>query len=209
MQLYGEEQIAAITINCVSNMKPICILCVFLVTIIAFSCTPNTSLKTISLPEVNTSEIFTGKSTEAYKATIFIFLSPECPLSEAYTKNLKDLAQAYKDSSVQFITVFSGRFYSAENIQTFIQQFDVPGTCVLDEKKLLANSLKATVTPEVFLLIPSYEIMYSGAIDNWVVDLGTKRQTISEHYLEDALAAVLQNEIPTRRNTKAVGCFIE
>lgn len=190
-------------------MKPIFTFCVFLATFIAFSCKPHSSLNNIQLPTVNNTEIFSGKSIEAYKATVFSFLSPECPLSEAYTKNLKDLAHAYKDSSVQFIIVFSGRFYSAEIIQSFIQQFEVPGTCVFDEKKLLADILKATVTPEVFLLKPSYEVMYSGAVDNWIVDLGTKRQNISEHYLKDALAAVLQNEIPTKRKTKAVGCFIE
>lgn len=59
---------------------------------------------------------------------------------------------------------------------------------------MLAKYLKATTTPEVFVLNNKGEVVYSGAIDNWAIDLGEKRQVITEFYLKDALNALLQNK---------------
>ncbi|MFN0274854.1 MAG: hypothetical protein ACKVPJ_03850 [Chitinophagales bacterium] len=174
------------------------------------SCNPQGSLQDIELPILgNPGETFSGKSISAHAATVFVFLSPECPLSEAYTKTISNLFVSYKDSSVQFVSVFAGKLYSKEQILSFRRRFDLPGQCIEDETMELVKLLEATVTPEAFLISNKSEIIYSGAIDNWAVDLGTKRQNITEKYLENAIAALLKGESPQRKKTQAVGCFIE
>jgi hypothetical protein len=45
----------------------------------------------------------------------------------------------------------------------------------IDLKKELSNYLQATVTPEVVLLNKKGELIYRGAIDDWVEKLGQKK----------------------------------
>lgn len=73
----------------------------------------------------------------------------------------------------------------------------------------LANSLKATVTPEVFLIDAAGQLQYQGAIDNWFYELGKYRLNTTEQYLIDALTALNNGEQPPVRQTEAIGCFIQ
>jgi hypothetical protein len=51
--------------------------------------------------------------------------------------------------------------------------------------------------------------IYRGAIDNWFFALGKYRNETTEHYLENAIQAMLDSRLPEIRKTEAVGCFIE
>ncbi|MFI5172562.1 MAG: hypothetical protein ACHQFW_09230 [Chitinophagales bacterium] len=144
---------------------------------------------------------------ENYPATVITFLSPECPVSENYTQTINEISTAYRD--IRFINIFPGKYYSIDKINGFINDYHLGQINFLDADLFLSIYLKATVTPETFVLGRDGKIKYSGAIDNWAVDLGSKRQVITEFYLKDALEAVI-NEMPVAKNkTKAVGCFIE
>jgi len=52
------------------------------------------------------------------------------------------------------------------------------------------------------------EVVYKGAIDDWVQDLGKQKLTVSKHYLQDAINASLNNKEVTVKRTKAIGCLI-
>lgn len=147
-------------------------------------------------------------SFENYDATVITFLGPECPLSENYTKTINDLDSTFK-SNVHFINIFPGTFYSKEAIDSFMHTYNVMQNCLLDADFDLVRELHATITPESFVFDRNGKLVYSGAIDNWAVDLGQKRQVITEFYVRDVLNAMLQHkEIPYTKTT-AVGCFIE
>lgn len=146
---------------------------------------------------------------DKYNATVLTFLSPECPLSENYSKTLNDLSGTFTKENVRFINVFPGTTYSKVKIDSFIQFYEVKQPFIVDEKWNLTEQLNATITPECFVVNKEGEIIYSGAIDNWAVDLGQKRQVITEFYLRDVLYAVLSgSKIPFNKTT-AVGCYIE
>ncbi|MBX2914872.1 MAG: hypothetical protein KF856_06320 [Cyclobacteriaceae bacterium] len=94
------------------------------------------------------------------------------------------------------------QFRSEYNIPALIRLVD-------DKSHRITKKLAATITPEVFLLSGSEEVLYSGAIDNWFFELGRYRPEITEHYLLDAITATLNQTTPAVTKTTAIGCFIQ
>ncbi len=142
---------------------------------------------------------------------LFFFLSPQCPLSENYSKTINEINEEIDSDSapIQVYVIIPGRRYSRSEIESFATTFHIQPDMLLDPQLELTKFLHATITPETFLLNSDQQIIYSGAIDNWAVDLGQKRQVITEYYLKDAIDSILQHKEVVIKNTTAVGCFIE
>lgn len=141
--------------------------------------------------------------------TVILFLSPECPLCLNYTLNLRNLREDFSSEKVQFVGVFSGKWFSAEEVRGFRTRYALAFPMLFDDHLALAKQLDATVTPEVFLLDSTGRVLYSGAIDNWVTDLGKKKLEVTEDYLSDAITSALEGEKVKVKKTRAVGCLIE
>lgn len=141
---------------------------------------------------------------------VFIFMSPECPLSENYSKTINELSAEYADENVRFYIVFPGVFYPRPQIEVFIDKYQLPTEMVIyDPNHLFKDYFTATITPEAFLTDVAGTIYYQGAIDNWAITLGKQRQVITEHYVIDAVESALNNENISIKKTRAVGCIIE
>lgn len=145
----------------------------------------------------------------SHPATVISFLGPECPLSENYTKTLNDLQEQFSDADVRFIAVFPGTHYSTAAIDSFIAYYRVQQEVYLDKDFALVKKLQATVTPETCIFDHTGKVVYSGAIDNWAVDLGQKRQVITEFYVRDVLRSMLDHTPLPYQKTTPVGCIIE
>lgn len=169
-----------------------------------FSCTSPDKHDAHNADETKVLNDFTS-----YAATVVTFLGPECPLSENYTKTLNNLQKQFEPNKVRFVDVFSGTYYSEHAIDSFITLFDVQQPKYLDKDQTLTKKLQATITPECFIFDSNGKVVYSGAIDNWAVDLGQKRQVITEFYARDVLQALIEKKSIPYSKTQAVGCFIE
>lgn len=143
------------------------------------------------------------------KAIVVYFLSPECPLSQNYTLAINELQADYGEKEVQFMGIFPGEWYSAEEIIAFKEKYQLQIPLYIDNKKELTIALGATITPEAFLLDSKGNIRYQGKIDNWVNELGKKKLEVSEKYLENAITAYLEETPIEPEKTKAIGCLIE
>lgn len=146
-------------------------------------------------------------SSLSKKLKAIVFLSPECPLSQNYCLVLNQLQKEYSEH-VEVVGVFPGKSYSHADYIAFSNKYKIQFLLLTDSAKKLVHQLHAQVTPEVFLLDEHHKILYSGALDNWVVDLGKKRASVTEHYLSDAILAHLKNKPIPVPNAKAIGCFI-
>lgn len=144
-----------------------------------------------------------------YKATVIVFMSPECPLCQSYTLTINQFIQKYANKSVQFIGVVPTNDFSVNDIVDYKRKYKSNLTLMRDTKSQLVKKIRATITPEVFLLDTKGSVLYSGRIDNWAYELGRKRTVITEHDLKNALEAVVNNKPIKVKKTKAVGCFIE
>jgi len=144
------------------------------------------------------------------KLSVYTFLSPECPLSENYTRTLLLMQDSLQQDGVTFYYVFPGSFYPRQQIEQFAKTYAMPLSKFLyDVNYQFRDYCKASTTPEAFLINEHGEILYSGAIDNWAITLGKQRQLVTENYLADAINESLQGKKITLRSVKAVGCIIE
>lgn len=146
---------------------------------------------------------------ENCRATVYIFFQPDCPLSQNQTLTVSEIAENPKFSTVCFKAVFTGKMYEREEITDFLQSYPVPYPAFADFDLALAHHLKARVVPEVFVFDAQQNLKYRGAIDDWAVREGSKRDTPSADYLKNALTAILAGKTPSPKETKAVGCVIE
>jgi hypothetical protein len=142
------------------------------------------------------------------KGLVFVFLAPDCPLSQYYTLPLRLIFENYHEK-ISMAGIIPGKFYSMDEINQYKERYRIPFDLFLDDDLKLTNQLKASVTPEVFLLDENLHLVYSGAIDDAAVDLTVKKQVVRNHYLKNAVDGLLNHQPSGVRKTKAVGCIIE
>jgi thiol-disulfide isomerase/thioredoxin len=147
-------------------------------------------------PEIKTQDYF-----------VVLFLGVDCPISQKYMNTVRILSKKYKDS-ITFFGIFPESF-STNEISEFKSTYALDFKLVKDQKNNYAALLKATHTPEVYLIDSNGKIKYQGAIDNWFYELGRNRRKVTEHYLENAIKAVFSGEKVSLDKTTPVGCFIE
>jgi thiol-disulfide isomerase/thioredoxin len=145
--------------------------------------------------------------TDKTPISLLVFLSPECPLCKNYSLVLNTLYQKYNDS-IRFYGIVPGRTYSEEEIQRFVDDYKIQFPVYTDLQKKLSNRVNATTTPEVVLLNQAGNIVYRGAIDDWVQALGQKKAKPEQHFLEDAVTQYLQNKPVSIKQTTPIGCLI-
>lgn len=145
--------------------------------------------------------------TDEHVLLLLVFLSPECPMSVSYTKTLNELHREFADK-ISINGIFSGKTNADSTILAFSRDYKLSFPLLVDATKQLAKLLKAQVTPEVYLFDSTGRFVYSGAIDNWLLDLGKKRLKPDEFYLHDAIERTLKN-IPVEKSyVQAKGCLL-
>jgi len=145
---------------------------------------------------------------DSNKASVFVFLDPDCPLSQNYTLTLQRLNDKYAPSGMAVYAVFPGDMRHAA-VDSFRTAYRLTIPVFYDPGQEFVHRYKVTVTPEVLLMDAESRVIYRGAIDNWAIDLGKKRSRITENYLDDAMAAVAVGQPVPLERTEPVGCYIE
>ena len=141
------------------------------------------------------------------KLACFIFLSPECPLSQNYSVLLNKLA-AEHNKDVDIVGVFPGKGYSFQEYKKFKKKYHINFILLADRASGLVKKLSATTTPEAFLLNDKNSILYHGSIDDWAISLGKQRKTATQNYLQDAINNYLAGMPISIKETKPIGCLI-
>ena len=138
------------------------------------------------------------------KATVVMFISTECPVSNDYNERIIALYNDYKDQSVQFIGINSNRNESVEEIVEHNRTNKFGFLVLKDLGNEIADKFGARRTPEVYLLDEKRILRYRGAIDN-------SQKSPETHYLRSRLDLVVAGkEIPEDdKKTKAFGCTIK
>ncbi len=138
---------------------------------------------------------------------LYVFLSPECPLCQNYTRTLNLLEQQYA-GRVTFHGIIPGKTWKEADLTSFAAKYQLAFPLQQDADLKLAHSLHATTTPEAILLSPDKTVIYQGAIDNWYKALGKAGSKPTQHYLQDAIDYTLRHREPPLKKTVPVGCDI-
>ncbi len=141
--------------------------------------------------------------------SVLVFLSPECPVCQNYALTMNELQNQTDTQRVNFIAVFPGTYYTPKQMIDYLNIYHIPFQPILDPKFAITGLLRATVTPEAYLLDSLGNILYSGSIDNQMMDVGKRRTMVTEHFLRDAISTALDHKIVKTRRTQPAGCFIE
>lgn len=141
------------------------------------------------------------------KPGVVLFLSPDCPICQKYMVKLSEFFSDFS-SEIEFQGIVPGNS-KKKDIKEFIKAYDIRFSLKLDKGNHFVTKYKPNVTPEVVLLDTAGNIKYQGAIDNWFYELGKYRHQPTEHYLLNAIQAVLEGKDPEVQRTEAIGCIIQ
>ncbi|RIV19347.1 hypothetical protein DYU11_24900 [Fibrisoma montanum] len=141
--------------------------------------------------------------------TVYLFLNTECPVCQQYAPRLAELHRSFRKAGVRFVGVYPLSTDSPQTIRQFHKLYQLPFEGQADPGAKLARYFRTHVTPEVVLMATDGTVSYQGAVDDWYVSLGKHRPSPTQHYLRDALTALLAGQPVAVPRTDAVGCLIE
>jgi hypothetical protein len=146
-------------------------------------------------------------SASGVKATVLLFISTDCPVSNRYAPELRRLSESFASKGVAFWLVYPNPAESPQQIRDHLTSFSFPMQALRDPEHALAKWVHATVTPEA-VVVAGGRILYRGRIDDRYVGLGVERPAPSRRDLEEALTAFIAGKRVEHPTTQAVGCFI-
>ncbi len=138
------------------------------------------------------------------KAVVVMFIATQCPVSNGYNGRMVSLYNDYKVKNVVFIGINSNKQESVEEVRQHAKDHGFEFAILKDDKNVIADKFGATVTPEIFVLNPSLEILYHGRIDD-----SRREANVTSHDLRNALDEILAGKPVSVSTTKAFGCTIK
>jgi peroxiredoxin len=143
------------------------------------------------------------------QALVLIQSCNHCPYVIAWEGRMVAIQRDYADRGVRLVAVSSNdpEKYPADSLEEMKKRAAERGfnfDYLWDEDQSLARALGATRTPEVFLFDRERKLVYHGAIDD-----SREESAVTQHWLRDALEAVLAGDEPPIAETAPVGCTVK
>jgi len=148
-------------------------------------------------------------ATPDCRAVAVVFLATQCPISNGVIPELKTLSTRYKPKGVEFYGAISDPAVNRAEAVKHRQEYHINFPVVFDGSLNLRRKLKPTHTPQVVVLSPAGEVLYSGRIDDRYSAVNRKREVATQHDLEDALKAIVAGKPVGVPRTQPVGCLLE
>ena len=142
-------------------------------------------------------------------ASVLIFVSSDCPISNGYAPEIQRLCTEYRKRGASCTLVYEDAAIDPAAVRTHLEAFgyrDLPA--VIDTGHAIAAMTEATVTPQAVVVAAGGAVKYRGRIDNRYEEPGKRRRVVTVHDLRDALDDVVEGRAVATPATEAVGCFI-
>jgi peroxiredoxin len=144
----------------------------------------------------------------ADKVTVAVFTRTDCPISNRYAPDIRQLYESVRPRGVEFYLIYVDPKETSESIRAHLKEYEYPCPALRDPEHTLAAATGATVTPEAVVFDRERKLVYRGRIDDRNVSLGNSGSVAAKHDLADAIEATLAGQPVAEPETKAVGCYI-
>jgi peroxiredoxin len=138
------------------------------------------------------------------KASVIVYVSTECPVSNAYNQRLAQLATDYQAKGVRFIGIDSNEGEAPADIAALAQKASWSFPVLKDDKNIIADRFEAQVTPEVYITDGKGVLVYHGPIDD-----SQNEQYVKTRFVANALDALLAGQPAPAATKRAFGCGIK
>jgi len=144
------------------------------------------------------------------KGLLIFFLCNHCPYVHHYASRIREIASLCRKEGLKVYGINSNdasRYPedAPERMPAMAEKLGLKGLYLHDADQRVARQFKAERTPEAFLFNSLGILVYRGAIDDHAKD----PQLVKSHYLEEALKAVLNNDLIQCEYEAPVGCSIK
>jgi len=140
----------------------------------------------------------------AADATVLIFVSTQCPISNSYNSRMNALYKDYAGKNVQMVFVNANANESPAEIEQHAKANQFPFTVHKDAANALADKFGATVTPETYVFDKSGVLRYHGYIDD-----AANAARVQVQGARKAIDAVLAGKPVEMKETRSFGCTIK
>lgn len=141
------------------------------------------------------------------RAVVLVFVSPFCPISNAFTPEINRIAADYADKFAFFL-IEAEADIKPEDAKKHAEVFEIKAPLLLDPGLRLAKLTKARVTPEAVVLAANGDTLYQGRVNDLYATPRKKLNEPTTRDLRDALDALLAGQPVPTPAPKAVGCSI-
>ncbi len=154
-----------------------------------------------------------GGSHELYrlsdrKAIAVLVQGNGCPIVRNAMPRFKELRDEFAEQGVEFFLLNSNLQDNRQSITKEVDGFAYDMPVLLDDSQLIGEALDLVRTGEVFVVDPStWKVAYAGLVDDRL-NYESQKKTANNHYLRDALAAMVAGKTVQVAQTKPVGCLI-
>ena len=137
------------------------------------------------------------------KVIVLIFGGIECPRSRFAEPRLGDMAAKYGAKGAAFVVINSNWNESVEEVAKHVKAAEFPIPVLKDVRNRVADRYKIETQPTALVLDGEFRIRYRGMIDDH-----KNEEFVRNHYLRDALVAVLDGREVKVKSTRPQGCFV-
>jgi peroxiredoxin len=147
---------------------------------------------------------------EGGKAMLVAFLCNHCPYVKGSEEMLIDIVKAFQNDGLKTVTINSNDAAkypedSFEKMKEKHVQMNLPYPYLYDENQEVAKRFDAACTPEFYLFDANQTLVYHGTIN----DSPRDPTAVTKDYLSEAIASVLEGQLPDPQFVHPLGCSIK
>lgn len=140
----------------------------------------------------------------AAEATVLLFFSTVCPISNAYSDRIKGLVARYAGKPVRILLVNANDNETVDEVRSYARDVEFMIPMFKDWSNVVADRFDARMTPEAVVVDKAGAVRYQGAIDDAKNPARVKVEAV--RLTVDALLAKQSTEIGRIRS---FGCTIK
>ncbi|QGJ70451.1 Thiol-disulfide oxidoreductase ResA [Planctomycetales bacterium 10988] len=142
------------------------------------------------------------------KATLLVFMSTHCPISNGYIPELKQIAEEYKADGLKVIGLNPNAGQSLREMAAHAEEYSWEFPLLRDAGAQVAAAVGVSICPEVVLFDGQGKLAYRGRIDDRYVFRGGAPRNTRQADLRVAIDSLLHRESIATPKTEALGCPI-